>query len=254
MPSALITGATSGIGAAFARRLASEGSDLVVVARDEARLETTKVAIEDRYRVHVDVLSADLTTDEGYERVAKRLAAEPLIDTLVNSAGIGLYRRFGNLPLADEERLLDLNVRAVMRLSYAALAPMTSAGRGLIVNISSVAGFVPRGDVATYSASKAWVTMFSEALAIQLAGTGVLVCAVCPGFTRTEFHQRAKADMSRVPDWMWQDADEVVAEGLADARKGKSVSVPGRQYKALVGASRTVPRPVLRRFMQQRRL
>jgi uncharacterized protein len=115
-----------------------------------------------------------------------------------------------------------------------------------------VAGFVPRGGNATYSASKAWVTMFSEALAVQLQGSGVSVTAVCPGFTRTEFHQRANADMSHVPERMWLDARTVVREGLADAARGKPVSVPSRQYRALVGASRSIPRPLLRKIMARR--
>ena len=253
MPTALITGATAGLGAEFARQLAEAKHDLVLVARDESRLESGSVALSDRFGVHVEVLPADLTTDAGCAAVSARIAdpSRP-VDIVVNNAGFGMYKPFGDATVADEERQLDLNVRAVLRLTHAALAAMRPRGSGRVINVSSVAGFVPRGGNATYSASKAWVTMFSEALAVQLEGTGVTVTAVCPGFTHTEFHERANADMSHVPDRMWLDASTVVREGLADAMAGKPISVPGRQYKALVAAARSVPRPVLRAVMRRR--
>jgi uncharacterized protein len=255
MPTALITGATAGIGAEFARQLAAGGNDLVLVARDKARLASSRNTLSDQFGVDVEILAADLCTDAGCEAVTSRIInSQRPVDVLVNNAGLGMYRRFGVAELADEERQLDLNVRAVLRLSHAAVRAMTGRGAGQIINVSSVAGFVPRSGNATYSASKAWVTMFSEALAVQLGGSGVKVTAVCPGFTHTEFHERAKADMSRVPDRMWLDAKDVVAEGLADAAKGKPVSVPSRQYKVLVGASRTLPRPLLRKIMARRAL
>lgn len=255
MSRALVTGATAGLGAEFARQLAAGGSDLVLVARDQGRLDGTAKTLEEQHGVNVEVLSADLSTVDGCDRVGERIVSttRPL-DTLVNNAGIGTYRLFGGAELDLEELMLDLNVRAVLRLSHAAVRAMTGRGTGQIINVSSVAGFVPRGGNVTYSASKAWVTMFSEALAIQLADTGVHVTAVCPGFTHTEFHERAAADMSKVPDWMWLDATDVVAQGLADARKGKPVSVPSVKYKALTGAARHVPRPLLRRVMRRRGL
>jgi short-subunit dehydrogenase len=250
VPTALITGASAGLGAEFARQLAARGHDLVLVARDADRLHRAAAGLGN---VSVEVLPADLTTDEGCAAVAGRIeeGSAPL-DVLVNNAGIGTYRPFGTAPLESEERQLDLNVRAVLRLSHAAVRAMSARGSGRIVNISSVAGFVPRGGNATYSASKAWVTMFSEALSIQLAGSGVTVTAICPGFTHTEFHERASADMSHVPDRMWLDAADVVREGLADAFAGKPLSVPSRRYKALVGTARTLPRPVLRAVMARR--
>jgi len=252
---ALVTGATAGLGAEFARQLAARGEDLVLVARDEERLESTRKTLEESHHVKVEVLSADLSTVDGCERVADRLvSAGAPVDTLVNNAGIGTYRPFGVAELALEERMLDLNVRAVLRLTHAAVRAMTGRGSGLIVNVSSVAGFVPRSGNATYSSSKAWVTMFSEALALQLASSGVHVTAVCPGFTHTEFHERADADMSKVPDWMWLDAADVVTQGLTDAGKGKPVSVPSIRYKALTGAARYVPRPVLRAVIKRRSL
>jgi short-subunit dehydrogenase len=252
---ALVTGATSGLGAAFARALAAEGRDVVLVARDEARLESTMVALEQRFGVRATPLPADLATAEGCDRVAARLRTElQPVGILVNNAGIGIYRPFGRVPLATEERMLDLNVRAVLRLTHEAVAVMTARGCGEIINVSSVAGFVPRGGNATYSASKAWVVMFSEALAVQLAGSGVHVTAICPGFMHTQFHDRAQADMSRVPDWMWLDTDHVAAVALADARRGKPVSVPTVKYRTLVGAARHVPRPLLREAMRRRGL
>lgn len=250
MPTAFVTGATAGLGAEFARQLAAAGHDLVLVARDTARLESMR----DSLSADVEVLSADLTTDDGCAAVAARLAdtGRP-IDVLVNNAGIGTYRNFGVAPLSDEERQLDLNVRAVLRLSHAAVPGMTARQRGRIINISSFSSFVPRGSNATYAAGKAWVTLFSEALSVQLRGTGVTVTAICPGFTRTEFHERAHADMSHVPDRMWLSAADVVREGLADAFRGKPVSVPSRQYRTLLLVTRVVPRPVLRRVMARRK-
>lgn len=253
MSTALVTGATAGIGAEFARQLAARGHDIVLVARDAARLDSTAAALSDRFGVAATPLPADLTTDDGCAAVAARLGdPDAPVEVLVNNAGFGMYRRFGEAELADEERQLDLNVRAVLRLTHAAVRAMTARGSGQIVNVSSVAGFVPRGGNATYSAAKAWVTIFSEGLAVQLAGSGVRVTAVCPGFTRTEFHERADADMSHVPDRMWLDASTVVAEGLADAAKGRPISVPSRQYKGLVLGARLAPRPVLRWVMARR--
>jgi uncharacterized protein len=253
-PVALVTGATAGIGAEFARQLAG-GHDLVLVARDQTRLARTRDELAAQVETaQVEILPADLTTDAGCAAVAARIGApERPVEVLVNNAGLGMYKRFGTADLAAEERQLDLNVRAVLRLTHAAVRAMTARGHGLIINLSSVAGFVPRGSNATYSASKAWVSMFSEALAVQLGGSGVRVTAVCPGFTRTEFHERAAADMSRVPDRMWLAAADVVREGLAGAFAGKPLVVPTRQYRTLVTASRLVPRPVLRRVMARRR-
>lgn len=250
---ALVTGATAGLGAAFARRLAAEGRNLVLVARTSDRLESTAAELRDRFGIEVEVLAADLSTEQGCATVAARVCqSDEPVDTLVNNAGIGLYRAFGQAPLADEQRLLDLNVRSVLALTHAAVGAMTARGRGEIINVSSVAGFLPRGAAATYAAGKAWVTSFTEGVSLLLAGTGVRITAICPGFTHTEFHSRAQADMSSTPSWMWLDADRVVAEGLADARAGVVVSVPSKRYKGLLLLVKLLPRSVVRKVMSRR--
>jgi short-subunit dehydrogenase len=238
MPTALVTGATAGIGAAFVAALAARGHDLVLVARDRARLE----ALAERLPVRVEVLAADLADDAGCAAVEARCAKG--LDLLVNNAGIGTRAPFDSVTLDHEERLLRVNVRAVMRLTHAALPPMLERGTGSILNVSSVAGFAPGTRGATYSAAKAWVTNFSESLHLQYGPQGVRVMALCPGFTRTEFHARAEMDMSGVPDRLWLAADRVVADALTDLERGRSVCVPGLQYKAIVAATRVVPVPL----------
>jgi short-subunit dehydrogenase len=252
MPTALITGGSAGIGAAFARRLAAEGYGLVLVARNAERLDRVAEQLRERYRVPVEPLPADLASDPGTAAVEARLrsATDP-IDMLVNNAGFGLAAEFWQGPLDDADRQLQVNVRAVLRLTHAALSQMVPRRCGDVINVSSVAGFTVGGRGAAYVASKAWVTAFSESLGLQLAGTGVRVSALCPGFTRTEFHQRARMDMSRLPGRLWQDADEVVATGLRDHRRGRLVSIPGAEYKAVVAAYRMVPRPLLQRITDQ---
>lgn len=239
MPAALVTGATSGIGNAFARRLAAEGYGLVVVSRDARRLEEVAVALRDRYGVGVEALPADLSDREQIERVADRLRddARP-IDFLVNNAGFATRKPFPAGDLAEEERMLDVLVRAVLVLTAAALPGMVARGRGNIVTVSSVAGFLPTG---TYSAAKSWATSFTASLAGKLAGTGVLATALCPGFVRTEFHQRAKMDMSAIPGWLWLSADGVVDGCLSDVRRGRAISVPGFRYKMIVFLLRHLP-------------
>lgn len=177
------------------------------------------------------------------------------IDLLVNNAGIGTRDAFHQAPREQEEHLLRLNVRAPMRLAHAALPPMLARGSGAIVNVSSVAAFTPGTRAPTYSASKAWLTNFSESLHLQYAGQGVKVLALCPGFTRTEFHRRAEMDLSGIPVRLWLDAGDVVRTALHDLHRGRALSVPGTQYKAVVAASRVVPpriqRVVLRRLQSR---
>jgi short-subunit dehydrogenase len=248
--SALVTGATSGIGNAFARALAARGADLVLVARDAARLEEVAGQLRTAHRVNVEVLAADLADREQLERVAVRLrdGARP-VDMLVNNAGFGLKQRFVGGDLAGEERALDVMARAVLVVSHAALPGMVSRGRGALVNVSSVAGFMPSG---TYSAVKAWATTFTLSLAGELAGTGVTATALCPGYVHTEFHGRADLRMGRLPEFVWLDADQLVAACLADVARGRALSIPSARYKVAVAAMRHLPLPVVSWFSRGR--
>jgi short-subunit dehydrogenase len=248
MSTALITGPTSGIGNAFARRLAADGHDLVLVSRDAARLEELATGLRVTYGVEVEVMVADLGDDEGCRSIEKRLSDGTPIDLLVNNAGFSINTRFVTGDIDNEEAMLRVLVRAVLRLTRAAVPGMIARGHGAVINVSSVAGFVPQG---TYSAAKAWVTAFSQGLAGDLAGTGVSVLALCPGFTHTEFHARAGHDMSKTPDWLWLDAPQVVDAALRDLRRGATVSVPGAQYKLIVALARHAPVRTLSRVARR---
>ncbi|HZE38019.1 MAG TPA: SDR family oxidoreductase [Stackebrandtia sp.] len=245
MNTALITGATSGIGAAFARLLASTGHNLVLVARDAKRLEATASQLSADNGVDVAAVSADLITAEGCEEVAGH-ARE--CDLLINNAGLALGKGFAYTSIEEEERLLDLNVRAVLRLTHAALPAMRQRGQGGIVNVSSVAGFGPTMPGSTYNASKAWVTNFSQSLAPLARREGVSVMALCPGFVRTEFHDRASIDVSDIPKWMMLDADFVAETAMRDLLRGKMVSVPSLTYKLLVSGIRHLPTGLVQRI------
>lgn len=242
-PVALITGPTSGLGEGFARRLAADGFDLVLVARDIARLDQLAAELRTDAGVTVEVLRADLAVADDRQRVADRLAAG--VHTLINNAGFGTSGEFWSADYALLQSQLDVNVTAVMQLTHAALPPMLAAGAGTVINVASVAGLLP-GRGSTYSASKSWVIAFSEGLANGLGGTGVGVHALCPGFVHTEFHERAGIEMSGTPSWFWLEVPDVVRDCLADAAKGEIVIIPGLQYKVLTVGSRFVPRKLLR--------
>ncbi|MDH6623682.1 short-subunit dehydrogenase [Streptomyces sp. LBL] len=243
MTTALITGSTAGIGAAFARRLASDGHNLVLVARDTKRLREQATELHDRHGIEAEVLTADLATDDGIEAVAARLGdRRNSVDLLINNAGFGNRGRYLDVPMADELTMLKVHCEAVLRLTSAASGAMRERGRGGVVNVASVAAFLPRG---TYGASKAWVVQFTQGAARDLAGSGVRLMALCPGFVRTEFHQRAGMGTDNIPGWMWLDADKLVAAALADLARGKSLSIPDPRYKALMGLAKITPRSLL---------
>jgi len=244
MRTALVTGATSGIGHAFCRELAERGNDLVIVARHRARLENVSDELRARYSVNVEILAADLSVRAQLGRVAARIAdRDRPIDLLVNNAGFVTGRSLLKGDVADEEAMLDVLCRAVLVLSHAGALSMRERGRGHIINVSSVVGFVPN---STYGAAKAWCTSFTEILAHELSGSGVSATALCPGFTRTEFHERADLDVSRLPKALWLEADVLVRDCLDDVRAGKVVSVPGMQYKVLAGIAQLVPHRLVR--------
>ncbi len=251
---ALVTGATSGIGAAFARRLAAEGYGLVLVARDAARLAATCAGLTGSHGVDASAIPADLSTADGVADVERRLS-DPTrpVDMLVNNAGASLNTSFLRASPEQEDWLLDLNVRAVLRLTKAALPGMVERGHGDIVNVSSISGFAAVMPGSTYPASKAWVTNFSESVGLSVRRRGVRVMALCPGYTRTEFHQRQGIDMSATPGWLWLDADDVARDALRDLRRGRLVSVPDWRYKIAAAGLRHAPTALLRRVAGDRR-
>ncbi|MEU0284706.1 SDR family oxidoreductase [Streptomyces sp. NPDC006147] len=243
MTTALITGSTAGIGAAFARRLAADGHDLVLVARNTGRLREQATELHDRHGIEAEVLTTDLAEDKGIEAVAQRLGdRKNPVDLLINNAGFGHKGRYLEVPMSDELMMLKVHCEAVLRLTSAAVEAMRERGRGGVVNVASTAAFLPRG---TYGASKAWVVQFTQGAAQDLAGQGVRLMALCPGFVRTEFHQRAGMGTDNIPGWMWLDADKVVAAALADLARGRTLSVPDPRYKVLLGASKLVPRGMM---------
>ncbi len=246
MATALVTGASAGIGESFCRLLADKGFDLVLVARDVQRLEERATSLRERFNITVEVLPADLSNLDQLATVEARLKdPERPIEVLINNAGFGIRESFFTSSIESEASLLDVLVRAPMRLMHAVLPIMKANDRGTVINVSSVASWITSG---TYSASKAYLTVMSESMHTELAGTSVHVLALCPGFTRTEFHQRGKMKMSGLPAFLWLEADEVVVEAWADSQSGKALSIPGWQYKILSSIARFGPRPLVRRL------
>jgi uncharacterized protein len=245
---ALVTGPTAGIGRAFAEALGSRGHDLVLVARDEQRLDELAEHLRAKHGVEVEVIVADLADRSATARVEARLAdPERPVAILVNNAGFGHKQPFTENSVEDEQEMLDVLVTAVMRLSHAAIGPMLERGEGAIVNVSSVAAFLPRG---TYSAAKRYVVSFSEWLDVTYRDRGVRCLAVCPGFVKTEFHERMGVGRGSAPSWLWLDADRLVEEALDDLARGKTISVPSKRYKAITALVRYVPTGFLGRFQR----
>jgi len=240
MATALVTGGTSGIARAFAAR----GDDVVLVARDAGRLADVASELTSRYGVAVEVIAADLSVREDTARVAARLGStESPVDILVNNAGFGVHTSLTAEDTGPHEYAFEVMCRAVLVLSGAAARAMRGRGEGAIINLSSTAGFIAMG---SYSAIKAWVRSYSEGLAVELARTGVTVTVLCPGWVRTEFHQRAGIGVSRIPGPLWLEADDLVAQCLADVARGKVISVPSRRYKVLTFLVAHAPRPAIR--------
>jgi len=242
-PIALITGATAGIGAEFARQLAARGHDLVLVARDRERLESTARSLAAEHGIRAEALPADLLRPESLALVERRLRdPERPVELLVNNAGFGLRRPFEQNDVEDEQAHLDLLVAVPMRLAHAALQQMLPRGSGTIVNVASVAAFTPRG---TYGAAKAWLISFSRWASIAYRRSGVTVTAVAPGFVRTEFHERMGVRTDTIPGFLWLSPERVVRAALRDASRGRALSVPTVRYKLIVGLTRWLPQRVV---------
>ncbi len=251
-PLAVVTGASAGIGRVFCERLAARGHDLIIAARDGNRLEAMKKEVEARFGVAVEVFPADLTIDTDVSLLAGRIAQSRHLALLVNNAGFGTRGPLSNASPARQEAMLQLHTMAPMRLTQAALPVLLENGRGAIVNVSSVASFLFSANNVNYCATKAYLTTFSEGLASELAGTGVRVQALCPGFTRSEFHQRMELDVGNIPSWMWLSATTVVDASLAALDRGwPVVCVPGIRYKLLVMLLRVMPRSIISRVTRR---
>ena len=240
---ALVTGATVGIGESFTRLLAHNGYNIVLVARDLPRLQERAQGLESTFGIATTVIQADLATDAGCKTIEDFIANNQ-IDVLINNAGFGLNKAFTMSQLDAEQQMLDVLVRTPMRLMHVALPAMKERNKGVIINVSSVAGWIAGG---TYSASKSYLTVLTESLHTELSSTNVKVSALCPGFTRTEFHQRGGMSMKGLPAFMWLNADKLVATAWKDAVAGKAVSVPGWQYQLLTFLMRNIPRSLLRK-------
>ena len=243
---ALITGASSGLGAAFASKLAARGCDVLLVARRQDRLAEQARAIEAAHPVHAEILPADLTNESDLHAVEARIAAAPNLEYLVNNAGFGIAGFFHAHPLDGPDQMHRLHVLAPLRLMHAALHGMVARKRGNIINVSSVSGFGQNPGSVSYSATKTWLTSFTEGLYMELRSidSPVRVQALCPGFTITEFHDVMSFDRKSLPQWLWMSADEVVEASLQALDRGQLIVIPGWRYRLLVALMRAFPRPL----------
>jgi len=246
---ALVTGASSGIGAAFSKRLAADGYRLILVARRAERLEVMAKEFGAEYGAGFEVFPADLTRPEELLAVEDRIASEPSLELVVNNAGFGTLGPLAELDPDGEESEIRLNILALVRLTRAALPGLIERGRGGVINVSSMGALAPSPYMATYSATKAFVNSFTEGLAGELEGTGVTVQALCPGFTRTEFQEVAGAGTDDIPSFAWQEAEEVVDASLAGLERGDLVVVPGRANQAVAAVTAAMPRSLTRRVV-----
>jgi len=248
-PVALITGASSGIGTAFAWKLAARGYNLILLARRADRLQT----LAGELPVAVETLQADLSTEAGIAGAERAIHERPRLDLLVNNAGFGTLRRFWEAPVEGQTRMHELHVMAIMRLTHAALARMVPYGRGGIINVSSVAAFGQSPGNVSYCATKAWINSFTEGLAIELANANspVKVQALCPGFTATEFHETLGLitgdSTGGIPRFLWTEADDVVNASLHGFDRGKVIVIPGWKYKTVATVMKHLPWSIRRR-------
>jgi short-subunit dehydrogenase len=240
---ALITGASSGLGLTFARKLAQSGHDVVLVARRKEILDDVAVEIAHHHKVHAEPLIADLATDAGIETVVKYIESVPFIDVLVNNAGFGTKGIFWEADVAGQEQMHRVHVMAIMRLTHAALRRMVTRKSGAVVNVSSVAAFTVGAGGVSYGATKGWINAFTKGLATELrvAGSPVKVQALCPGFTITEFHDTLGMNRGLVPKGLWLQADDVVNASLQALKTGKVIVVPGWKYKFTVSVLKHLP-------------
>ena len=246
-PLALVTGASAGIGAAYARRLAAEGYDLILVARRADRLKQLAAELASRHGVNAQPFPADLTRDDELKGVEDRIAHEERLEFLLNNAGFGSTGRFYESPLENVNAMHRLHVMATLRLTHAALRKMTARGKGTVVNVSSVAAFVARPGSVSYHATKAWMNAFTEGLCLELkqARSPVRVQALCPGYTLTEFHDVLGVDRKQVAASLWTPVDEVVEASLEGLKRNQLFVVPGWRYKFIVALLRVLPRALL---------
>ena len=250
---ALVTGATAGIGREFCHQLAARGYDLVLVARDEARLRQLADTLAGAHHIAAEVHVADLTRDDDVGQLVERIAASSDLTLLVNNAGFGTTGFLADTPAEQQAAMVRLHVLAPMRLTRAALPGLLARGRGAIVNVSSVASFLYGAGTVNYAATKAYLTTFSEGLGAELRGTGVRVQALCPGLTRTEFHQRMGPDAGDRPRLLWMSPAAVVSASLRQLeRSGPVVCIPGLRYRVLLAMLRLVPRRLIGRLTGRR--
>lgn len=245
---AIVTGASAGIGAAFAERLAREAYDLVLVARRRERLDALAEKLARTHDLRADVLAADLGSAEGVRAVEARIAAEPALELLVNNAGFGTSGAFADLDRDGEEEEVRLNVLALLRLTHAAVGAMRPRGHGSVINVSSLAGFQPAPFNATYAATKAFVNAFTQGVAEELRGSGVRLQLLCPGFTRTEFQEVAGVRTDDIPDFAWMSPEAVVEASMTGLRNGDLVVIPGVGNKVMGAVLRAMPASVVRRL------
>jgi uncharacterized protein len=248
MATALVTGASAGLGEEFAYALAREKYDLVLTARREERLKSIAQKARKAGAPNVRVIAADLSKRDVPSLIERQLEADAVkIDYLVNNAGFGTRGRIDQMSVDRELEEIDLNIRALVELTRVFVPAMVARKKGTIINVSSVAGFTPIPFMATYAATKAFVLSFSEAIAAELAGTGVTVTALCPGLTRTEFQKVAKADDTSIPEFVYMDARTVVEQGIAAARMGLPIYVNGPMNFMMTEMMRLMPRGVMSR-------